>query len=247
MTPFLDALLIRIELALEERLLPRPSYSALTWKEVETEVASVLGDAVIQAMSEPELAETEALVRNAAAQIPRDAELPRVHDASFTLARMCYAVARATRPAVVLETGVGFGVTSTFLLRALALNGTGELHSIDRPTPRKGAGRWVGFLVPKDLRVRWKFHEGASLAVLPALLPSLGSVDMFLHDSRHTYRNILGELKLVEPCLSSRAVVMADDIERNVAFERWCEGRKVRVGRVLREEGKPGLLGICLL
>jgi predicted O-methyltransferase YrrM len=219
----------------------------VTWKEAETEVAAVLGDGVIQAMREPELSEIETLVRNAASQIPQSAELPRVHDASFTLARLCYAVVRATRPQVVVETGVGFGVTSTFLLRALARNGMGELHSIDRPAPVVGAPRWVGYLVPEDLRGRWKFHEGASLDVLPRLLKTLGPVDMFLHDSRHTYRNILGELRLVEPRLSSRAVVMADDIERNVAFERWLVGRSVRLGRVLREEGKPGLLGICLL
>lgn len=247
MSPSLDEILVRIELALEQLWLPAPAYRAIPWDELAAAVAAALGGSVLEAMREPELAEVERAVRVAAAAIPADAALPRVHDASFTLARLCYAVARATRPAVAVETGVGFGVTSTFLLRALERNGAGELHSVDRPAPRRGAERWVGWLVPPELRSRWRLHTGASLAVLPRLLPSLGPVGLFLHDSRHTYRNMMGELRLIQPRLAQRAVVLADDIERNVAFERWLAGRAARFGGVLREEGKPGLLGICVL
>src|SRR5947208_313273 len=44
-----------------------------------------------------------------------------------------YAVLRKLRPRVAVETGVCNGVSTAFLLLALAENGAGELHSIDLP------------------------------------------------------------------------------------------------------------------
>jgi hypothetical protein len=40
---------------------------------------------------------------------------------------------RSLKPRVIVETGVASGLSSAHILRALAANGTGTLHSIDLP------------------------------------------------------------------------------------------------------------------
>src|ERR1700759_5282966 len=50
------------------------------------------------------------------------------HDANFS-----HAWCRKHRPNLVMETGVGHGVTSAFILQALAVNQSGELWSVDLP------------------------------------------------------------------------------------------------------------------
>lgn len=86
-----------------------------------------------------------------------------------------YAIARALRPARIVETGIHDGLGSVALLAALDKNGFGELVSID---PKPGAG----WLVPDRLRPRWRPVRGTSFD----MLPSAGPIDLFIHDSLHT-------------------------------------------------------------
>ena len=46
------------------------------------------------------------------------------------------------------------------------------------------------------------------------------TIDFFVHDSLHTYRNMHQEFEIVSPFLAPRAVVVADDVEGNSAFKR---------------------------
>ena len=48
-----------------------------------------------------------------------------------------YATVRVARPDIVVETGVGSGVSSTFFLSAMEANGVGRLYSIDLPLPNE--------------------------------------------------------------------------------------------------------------
>jgi predicted O-methyltransferase YrrM len=72
--------------------------------------------------------------------------------------------------------------------------------------------------VPNGLRAAWTVHRGASTRVLPGLLEGLGTVDLFVHDSLHTARNMRREFGLVWPRLRPGGVLVADDVERNGAF-----------------------------
>lgn len=138
------------------------------------------------------------------------------HDASLSLATLCYALCRARKPEIVIETGVGNGITTAFILQALKLNGAGELWSIDLP-PLGSNGS--GHLVPKDLKSRWHLIKGRTREKLPALAGRLGSVDLFVHDSLHTYRNMRFEFETVWPYLSPGGIIVSDDIAMNRAFE----------------------------
>ena len=94
-------------------------------------------------------------------------------DGDRTLGRLCYLACRLMKPEVVVETGVLYGITSTYILQALVINGAGVLHSVDLPPARDGSEDLVGCLVPDRLRRMWQFHRGISRRVLPRLLPSL--------------------------------------------------------------------------
>ena len=58
--------------------------------------------------------------------------------------------------------------------------------------------------VPERLHGRWTLIRGSSRQRLPPLVAELGQLDLFLHDSRHTARNVLFELEQVWPALSPR-------------------------------------------
>ncbi len=166
------------------------------------------------------------------------------HCSGRLLARTCYAIVRALRPNVVLETGVAYGVTSTFILKALETNGQGLLHSVDLPPLGRDANRFVGALVPQSLRRRWHLHRGSTRRVLPKLLPSLGSVGLFVHDSLHTYRTMEYEFAAVTPRLAPGSMLIADDIQDNAAFRNWVDRSKPVFAAAIREPDKQSLFGI---
>lgn len=166
-------------------------------------------------------------------------------NAHLDMARLCYILCRICKPQVVVETGVANGVTSTFMLQALEINGGGELHSIDLPPLAVYDGSEIGSLVPENLRHRWRLNTGSSRRLLPPLVRRLGRVDLFVHDSLHTYHNVRRELKIVSRALSPDGIVVVDNIAGNSAFTEWANKYKVKFSAVVRE-GKS-LFGIALL
>jgi predicted O-methyltransferase YrrM len=141
------------------------------------------------------------------------------HNATIALGRLCYAVCRELRPAVVVETGVAYGVTSAYVLQALAENGEGELHSIDLPPLGRDARKYVGYLVPEELRTRWKLRLGSARVLLPQVLREARGVDVFIHDSLHTYSHMKTEFAAVLAALRHGGVLISDDVQCNRAFE----------------------------
>src|SRR5262245_12317336 len=55
---------------------------------------------------------------------------PTFYNADLTLALLSHALTRYLRPQFVLEMGVGYGITSALILRALERNDCGELVSV---------------------------------------------------------------------------------------------------------------------
>ena len=155
-----------------------------------------------------------------------------------------YALVRLVRPKVIVETGVSSGFSSRFLLLALERNGSGELHSIDLPNQdveldSSGArqkdllpaGKELAWLVPHHLRGRWQFHLGDAKELLPALLQSLGSIDIFIHDSLHTYEHMLFEFRCAWPYIMHDGYLPCDDTDWNPAFVEFA--REVHVPPVM--------------
>jgi len=194
-----------------------------------------------------ELARVESSVQERMGNLGASAPIDRIHSADRSLARLCYVCCRLVKPGLVLETGVAYGVTSAFILEAMAANDHGALHSVDLPPLGPQVSDYVGVLVADGVRNRWTLHRGVTKRVLPRLLPTLGPIDMFVHDSLHTYKNISMELDLVTPRLTSKSIVIADDVHENVAFEEWVGRQKPTFVGVVKEERKDSILGVAVV
>jgi predicted O-methyltransferase YrrM len=224
-----------------------PRHDPVSWEILIKHLSELLETDVDGVLREEELSQVEQKVARAIRDLPSQAPFPLFHNGDVALARLCYLLARITRPSTVVETGVCYGVTSAFLLQALRANGAGYLHSIDLPPLAKTRDEFVGRLVPEDLRPSWRLYRGRSVELLPDLVRELGQVDFFLHDSLHTYRNMSQEFEIVTPFLAPRAIVVADDVQGNSAFVDWVSGSRGTYSAVLHEHSKPTLLGVAML
>ena len=141
----------------------------------------------------------------------------RWDDGDPRLGRLAWCLVRHLRPQVVVETGVARGLTTRTLLEGLQNNGVGRLWSIDLPPFVDGRAQETAIAVPWRLRDRWTLLSGSSRKRLPKLLHTLGQVDLFVHDSSHTARNVRFELEQVWPALPPGGAVLIDDVEKNAA------------------------------
>lgn len=158
---------------------------------------------------------------------------------------LLWLLVRLLKPHSVVETGVAQGVSTTFILDALERNGSGRLVSIDFPDSlaiEQGKvglsslemigpsfirdGLKPGWIVPRSLIERWKLILGPAQEVLPTLAQP---VDLFFHDSLHTYDHMMFEFNWTDSHSLPGTVLVADDISWNSAFrdfvrqhhERW--------------------------
>jgi len=166
-------------------------------------------------------------------------------------ARALYATIRAEEPKIVVETGVCNGVSTLVILMALKKNQGGELFSVDYPTlsddpapefqkeqypadhtfsaiPKNKKPGWI---IPEELRDRWELRIGKSQRKLPSLLNELEEINIFIHDSDHTFPCMMFEYELAWEYLHSDGVLVSDDIYANSAFDKFGDIRANRYGK----------------
>ena len=224
---FLDRVATLVEVRADGWLAPRGAYDPANWNDPPPDVRSWLTP-LLDVMNEPGLAEIEAEVLARLRERGEGNAFNTSHNADLALARCCYAACRVLRPNTVIETGVAHGVTSAFLLQALEWNEMGTLISIDLPPLGSHGDQLVGMAIPPRLRSRWRLHRSPSKRVLRGLLDEVGVIDLFVHDSLHTYRNMKWEFETIWPYLREGGMVIADDVQDNAAFLelRWWTGRR---------------------
>ena len=137
--------------------------------------------------------------------------------ATNELAKLTYIITKLVKPKVVVETGVGPGMTSWSILQAMKENNKGHLFSIDLPTPNTKNMPEVGYLIPHILKERWDLLIGPSKKLLPSLISKLPEIDIFIHDSRHSFSNQLYEYETSWPNIKNQGFLISDDIS-NDAF-----------------------------
>lgn len=242
---FRDRVLTFGEFQLDRRQ-PRATSVPVDFNAFMQQLKSHLQTNISAYLQESSLGEIEQQVSSGEQQILSNPAFETYHNAEFALARLCYALCRAQRPQIVIETGVGYGVTSAFLLQALAANGSGGLWSIDLPPLGEGADIQSGCLVPKPLRARWHLLRGRTRRVLPQLLSELPQVDLFLHDSLHTYRNMLWEFQSAWTKLKPGGVLISDDVAMNKAFEDFAAQTQPAFAAVTGEPGRFRNFGVMV-
>jgi hypothetical protein len=147
-------------------------------------------------------------------------------DGEPALTRVAYCLTLHLRPTAVVETGVGRGITTRFILEAFERNGGGHLWSIDLPPiGEPKIHDQTAAAVPAELRHRWTYIRGSSRRRLRPLLDQLGSIDLFVHDSRHTQRNLLYELEQATRALTPSGALLADDVDLNCGFHEFVARR----------------------
>ena len=135
---------------------------------------------------------------------------------------LLYHVVRVLRPEVVVETGVYWGLSSSFILAALQDNERGRLYSIDLPGGTQEplrSNEMTGFAVPAELRSRWTLQLGSVRDLLPPLLQQLPRIDLYYHDADHRYEEMTWEMERFLGASGTGSVLIADDIDANSAFQ----------------------------
>ena len=129
-----------------------------------------------------------------------------------------YVLCKMLKPDTVVETGVAYGQSSSYILQALKENNKGILYSIDNIfRPWESLGK-IGDAIPQNLRERWKLVAGSSAEKLEETLRSKKTIDMFLHDSLHTYKNMLFEFNTSWSSIKKNGFLISDDVSENNAF-----------------------------
>jgi predicted O-methyltransferase YrrM len=131
-----------------------------------------------------------------------------------------YGLTRWLRPAVVVESGGFIGMSSAFILKAFADEklATAKLYSIELSEECE-----QGALIPDELRsaasgfmpIRGNIEDLLKRDQLPR------SIDMFLHDSSHSYRHMLWEFRQFWPRLRDGGLLVSHDVQMNAAFPEF--------------------------
>jgi predicted O-methyltransferase YrrM len=144
-----------------------------------------------------------------------------------------YWLIRRLRPRIVVETGVANGFSTGLILLAMAKNGNdGRLYAIGRAeTFDAGDPRWtekgrvfsevvvggenLGWMAPEICRGAVELHAGDAKILLPEIIAKLDTIDLFFHDSDHSYGHMMFEFAEAKRKLSPTGVVVADNIAWN--------------------------------
>ena len=156
-----------------------------------------------------------------------------------------YLICRITRPAVVVETGVQSGISSAFILQAMRENRGGSLYSIDWPDDelletipsQARRGMQSGWVVPPELAENWILINGKSKEKLLPLLEQLGAVDIFIHDSEHSFENMYEEYETTWRFLIPNGFLLSDDIHLNDAFQSFASKVDQRPTKIIHSIG----------
>ena len=137
--------------------------------------------------------------------------------------RALYIMTRVLKPEIVIETGVFEGYSSFSILSAMEKNNKGFLYSIDLPSPFLPPGKQPGWIVPEHLRKQWNLRLGKSSDLLPRLLEDVKKVDIFLHDSEHSYENMYWEYKTAWGYIRKGGLLLSHDVSQNAAFKDFAK------------------------
>ena len=131
---------------------------------------------------------------------------------------LLYALVRALAPQTVIEMGVGNGQSSFFILRALAANGSGALHSFDI-APEAGGLLSASEREGWDFRLVDRWRSGPSLTGQLATLPK---AELCFHDADHGYLAQSFEFARLWDQLTAGGLLVSDDVDLSFALIDFC-------------------------
>jgi predicted O-methyltransferase YrrM len=139
------------------------------------------------------------------------------------VARLLFFLCKFTKPTYVIETGVANGFSSSYILSALDILDNGELFSFENIFLPWQTKEKIGSAIPENLKKRHHLVIGNSTFELKKLLNKLESIDIFIHDSTHTYNTMMKEFEISWPYIKTGGFLFSDDVHKNNAFLDFAE------------------------
>ena len=151
--------------------------------------------------------------------------------------KFLYILCRTLQPETIVETGIAYGISSLYILKALEKNSFGRLYSIDSVFRPWQSEKMIGAILPINLRGRWNLVLGKSSEKLKDIVLQLGVIDIFIHDSLHTYKNMLYEFDTVIGNIKNQGIIVSDDVLGNDAFFEFTKKSGLKNYLIKVEEG----------
>lgn len=125
-----------------------------------------------------------------------------------------YALVKAFRPKIAVETGANTGMASSFILKGMAdaQISDAKLYGIEYNTECK-----IGSMIPEELRGPFIPCPGNVKGFMKEHLGP-GEIDFFLHDSMHRYKHQYGEFKHFWKRLRPGGLLVSHDVNMNASF-----------------------------
>ena len=149
---------------------------------------------------------------------------------------LIYSACEFTKAKSVVETGVAYGWSSFATLMSIEKR-NGTLYSSDMPYLSQDGDKYVGCIVPENLRKNWKLFRHADRESLPKILKECGEIDVVHYDSDKSYEGMQWAYNTLYPQVRKGGVFISDDINDNSAFQDFCEKNNI-TPTVVDFEGK---------
>jgi predicted O-methyltransferase YrrM len=201
---------------------------------------AVLGETFVEAASVPHAAQVFARRSYVERYL---SELGRQYNAHYVPgwvnledALFLYWLVRQLKPRTIVQTGVCNGLSTAFMMLGLVKNGPeGTLRAIDLPPVFNARdpswtiegkvygfvvpeGKTNGWLVPETYRERLQVRNGDAKDLLPRIVDEVDSIDLFYHDSDHSYNHMIFEFQQAKRKLGKGGIVVADDVAWNASL-----------------------------
>jgi predicted O-methyltransferase YrrM len=156
-----------------------------------------------------------------------------------------YWLVRKLKPKTIVQTGVCNGLSAAFMMLGLVKNGpAGRLHAIDLPPVFNSAdpgwavkgkvygvvipeGKSSGWIVPDAYRDRFEVWNGDAKELLPKMVDKVDVIDLFYHDSDHTYDHMMFEFREAKRKLKPGGLIVGDDVSWNASVWDFADEYRV--------------------
>jgi predicted O-methyltransferase YrrM len=130
-----------------------------------------------------------------------------------TCGRLLQRIIRTIRPKVGVEVGLAFGISTLYILEAIAEVGGEKLIGMD---PAQHDDHWRGGglhnIREAGYESFYEFHENTSQQVLPALVGKGQRIDFAFIDGWHTFDHTLIDFFYIDQMLNAGGAVVFDDV-----------------------------------
>lgn len=139
---------------------------------------------------------------------------------------LLYDCVKLLKPKKIIETGVAYGWSSLAILAALKDIGFGKLISVDMPYPRKNNEKFVGIVVPKNLRDNWLILRKPDINGIKDALNLLGGqIDLCHYDSDKSWWGRHYAYPILWKSLKTGGLFISDDIQDNLYFSEFVKNK----------------------